>query len=222
MTWERRYEQAGRIRIEESGSAYEPVGVGLKSNCSFTSIHAILASWERTHDMVSAFTTTAPLICIHIQRQVPGGGRWRRSPTSILIEDEIAVPVFQGQELSLGKVAYTCVACLVHEGNLSQGHYRAILRQAQNKWMWCDDNHIAVPSLEVVQKGIMLCWLAKSDLLHRQATRPTLPKVSALQTDLLEWVREPHNLMGKDDLIGFVIVTIVYYVATGCFEPRNC
>ena len=48
MTWERRYEHDGRIRIEESGSAYEPVGVGLKKQLSLH-IHPCNFSFMGAH-----------------------------------------------------------------------------------------------------------------------------------------------------------------------------
>ena len=72
-----------------------------------------------------------------------------------------------------------------------------------------------------ISKKAMPSVPTKPNVPRLKATRPNLQKVFAIPINWIEWVREPQNLLRKDDLLGFTCHHCLL-CGSGCFEPRRC
>ena len=199
MQWEKRMSAADATHVMDSNQeACAPLclkfddALMLSQFCTLTSL---VKTWHQADGMRSAFLSSSPCVCIHIDRCVMGPELTVYKCTSKLQIDEVCcIPVFQDGSIACEFHEYTVVAVMSHLGQDGAGHYRAalrtrpqILRQTSPvQWLVTDDWRAPEPTWmpkDWMQENITMAWLVRTDVLHLPYYRaePETPTTSTAE-----------------------------------------
>eukprot|EP00435_Cladocopium_sp_Y103_P053612 s584_g17.t1 len=143
----------------------------------------MIRSWHGELGMQAALTSSPELVCVHIDRMLLTPlGTLQKLRTPVTFCWAIELPVFDSaSDTQWTWVPYQMVAAFSHSGDVTGGHYQALLRtdcraatpdDQEGLWLHCDDHRPPQRCWNVppgFHEGVTCIWLCHCDVLalHR-------------------------------------------------------
>lgn len=188
QAWERRLETKDGITCFEAGSESQPVALVhlYELDREKVSLAELLSPWLHCHSMVTAFTgPTGPKV-FFLDRLIDST-RLLGHFNDVQFEEDFYLPFFVNEGLELKWVPYRVTAAVAHLGDSLRGHFQALLRDQNGRFLLCDDNQapVQVSSIpEVFRTRGVLFWANSCLMGDSDEEDPMLEMSDRDQTNL--------------------------------------
>eukprot|EP00435_Cladocopium_sp_Y103_P013798 s4108_g3.t1 len=180
--WQRRVMLGQRATIHDHGDQFMPLTVQLDpALCQDYGLRldTLIRHWHGELGMTAALTGRPDLICVQIDRinQTPLG-TLQKLCTPITFCGPVDVPVFLTEEsIACEWVTYGMISAYAHYGDVTSGHYKALLQTAPVPWyegepvtwLHCDDHRPPEKCVDIptgFQEWLTCVWLCRVDILE--------------------------------------------------------
>lgn len=175
-SWERRVQLGTEISIRDCGDKFTPITLYIDpelSHAGWIRLDSLINSWHNYMGMQTALLQDAPLICLHIDRNiVSGDGRPCKSDHLVGLHGVFSMPCFQDDSLTITWHDYRVISVITHLGTDQAGHCRAALRVheapdcAEGPYMQLITNDNVAPSRHWHEptwflQNVMCVWMCK-------------------------------------------------------------
>lgn len=145
QAWERRLETKDGITCFEAGSESQPVALVhlYELDREKVSLAELLSPWLHCHSMVTAFTGPIGPKVFFLDRLIDSA-RLLGHFNDVQFEEDFYLPFFVNEGLELKWVPYRVTAAVAHLGDSLSGHFQALLRDQNGRFLLCDDNQAPV------------------------------------------------------------------------------
>eukprot|EP00438_Fugacium_kawagutii_P007773 Skav210423 [mRNA] locus=scaffold1573:338040:344165:+ [translate_table: standard] len=171
MCWERRLEGKDEPPHNDRSEGDYPIVLQPEQpSLPYFTVQSLVDLWSQELNMTKALLAKDPIICCHLDRFAETSAGRVRLQGKLQLCSPTLFPVFDDKG-TITYEAYETMACVLHAGSLTRGHYRVALRLCVpdwGKWLLCDDARapeILEELTEAMMKQITLVWLCNRDAL---------------------------------------------------------
>eukprot|EP00438_Fugacium_kawagutii_P035267 Skav227226 [mRNA] locus=scaffold2048:531232:534006:- [translate_table: standard] len=184
FSWDRRYEKGVQVVVDDAHTSFNPLTLQLPEGHlpSSLSLLQLLSVWQQVDGMCAALSAPPDILCINVTRFLDDeDGLPYKSNVKLHAPLLLSMPVFHEHSLEQDMIQYVILSMVVHLGEDTAGHYRAVTRfmDRTEGWKWAvyDDHRLPEYVTELpmwVEENVVLFFYCRCEM-----QRYAMPAASA-------------------------------------------
>ena len=137
---------------KHTGKLNVPITVQNDTSARHVTLQSLLDTWAKEHGMCAGLDQESSMLCLHIDRFFLGSAGHRQKFCFQVDVGHCHIPLFHADGMTYALQEYVPVSMILHAGDATAGHYRALLRlhsghtvdddaaRHDSVWVYTDDN----------------------------------------------------------------------------------